>query len=103
MGLVNYIEVSARPDCIACRVSFPFSLPPFLLAAAAEKARVGVQLGVQLGARQEDEAEEESVSSRILRGKTTRFRVIPGRPALLGWRGDPCPSRRGGGVEREGV
>jgi len=60
MGLVNYIEVSARPDCIACRVSFPFSLPPFLLAAAAEKARVGVQLGVQLGARQEDEAEEES-------------------------------------------
>ena len=30
---------------------------------------------------------------KILRGKPTRCRVIPGRPALLGWRGRPRPSR----------
>jgi hypothetical protein len=30
---------------------------------------------------------------KILRGKPTRCRVIPGRPALLDWRGRPRPSR----------
>jgi len=30
---------------------------------------------------------------KILRGKPTRCRVIPGRPALLAWRGRPSPSR----------
>ena len=35
--------------------------------------------------------EEERVESKILRGKPTRLRVIPGRPALLGWRGEPRP------------
>jgi hypothetical protein len=43
------------------------------------------------------EEEEESVCSRILRGKPTRLRVIAGRPALWGWNlgleGDPRPSR----------
>jgi hypothetical protein len=30
---------------------------------------------------------------KILRGKPTRCRVIPGRPALLGWRGGGRPSK----------
>merc|ERR1712127_940203 len=37
--------------------------------------------------------EEESVSSRILRGKPTRCRAAPDRPAPLGWRGGPRPTR----------
>ena len=37
--------------------------------------------------------EEERVSSMILRGKPTRYRVVPGRPALLGW------GRGGGALE----
>jgi len=37
--------------------------------------------------------EEERVESRVLRGKPTRWRVTPGRPSLLGWRGGVRPSR----------
>jgi len=33
----------------------------------------------------------ERFSSKILRGKPTRCRVIPGRPALLGGGGGPVP------------
>jgi len=33
------------------------------------------------------------VQLKILRGKPTRCRVIPGRPALLVWRGNTRPSR----------
>jgi len=30
-------------------------------------------------------------NQRSFRGKPTRCRVVPGRPALLGWRGTPAP------------
>ena len=45
------------------------------------------------GLQEEEEEEEREFNRKILRGKPTRCRVIPGRPALLGWRGRPRPSR----------
>jgi hypothetical protein len=43
--------------------------------------------------RKMEEEVEERVESKVLRRTPTRWRVIPCRPALLGWRGDPRPSR----------